>query len=468
METHPTRQANKCLGNSTHCHLQAPRLGEKPQTYNINLRIQDTTTICGELIYKTDPIFETFYLLNYNNNEIELLIEKREDDLGIQAHEIGIQIHYKDVELSCEVWNVTVVKQNSIQCKARNVFKGKIDAQNMLVKRTSDKMTIAVHAPKTYVITLPTLLHWLKKWRQAHHTKRDFGAKVAYRMADPTQESAEKGTLKVNVTGVPLQSHSDTDPINTSLLTPINLGNFNVDLKPQKENYAPYYFILLVVPLLLIVVIAAYLITRHKSKELSKKLSKDLVELECEIRKEIREGFAELQTDKEVVTMEALGTIPFFDYKHFALNTFFPEPFQTRRSTQDEEIVKTLKTLFENQNFLVLLIHTLEKQNDFTIKDRCMFASFLTINFQSNLLYLTGLLENLTKDLIEQSNNKHPKLMLRRTETVVEKLLTNWMSTCLYGFLRVSKDEDAMRKALLSAHKFKFYERKHSRIDSPE
>ncbi|XP_069620450.1 plexin-C1 [Ranitomeya imitator] len=365
--------ANKCLGNSTHCHLQAPRLGEKPQTYNINLRIQDTTTICGELIYKTDPIFETFYLLNYNNNEIELLIEKREDDLGIQAHEIGIQIHYKDVELSCEVWNVTVVKQNSIQCKARNVFKGKIDAQNMLVK--------------------------------------------------------------------------------------INLGNFNVDLKPQKENYAPYYFILLVVPLLLIVVIAAYLITRHKSKELSKKLSKDLVELECEIRKEIREGFAELQTDKEVVTMEALGTIPFFDYKHFALNTFFPEsdknrqdlceklcenipsPFQTRRSTQDEEIVKTLKTLFENQNFLVLLIHTLEKQNDFTIKDRCMFASFLTINFQSNLLYLTGLLENLTKDLIEQSNNKHPKLMLRRTETVVEKLLTNWMSTCLYGFLRESVGE---------------------------
>ncbi|KAM4037273.1 plexin-C1 isoform 2-T2 [Anomaloglossus baeobatrachus] len=344
-----------CLGNSTHCQFQAPNLGENPQTYTMNLRIQDSTIICGELIYKKHPSFKTFILLNYNNNEIELLIEKTEDDLEIQAHEIDIQILYKGETLSNTTWNVTVVNQNFIQCKARNDGKKEIDVQEMMVK--------------------------------------------------------------------------------------ITLGNFKVDLKPQKPNYAPYFFILLVVPLLIIIVIAAYLITRHKSKELSKKLSKDLEEMECEIRKEIREGFAELQTDKEVVTTEALGPIPFFDYKHFALNTFFPEPFQTRRSTQDEEIVKTLKTLFENQNFLVVLIHTLEKQNDFTIKDRCMFASFLTITFQSNLLYLTGLLERLAKDLIEQSSNKHPKLMLRRTETVVEKLLTNWMSTCLYGFLRESVGE---------------------------
>lgn len=238
------------------------------------------------------------------------------------------------------------------------------------------------------------------------------------------------------------------------LLIEVTLGNFKRTLNPPNSNSFMYLLILLVVPLLVIVVIAAYLITKHKAKQLSKKLGKDLEELECQIRKEIREGFAELQTDKEVVTTEPLGTIPFFDYKHFALNTFFPEtdktnhdlfeklcenipsPFQTRKSTQDEEIVNILKTLFENQNFMVLLIHTLEKQSDFSIKDRCMFASLLTINFQSNLLYLTGLLERLSKDLIEQSNNKHPKLMLRRTETVVEKLLTNWMSTCLYGFLR--------------------------------
>lgn len=70
--------------------------------------------------------------------------------------------------------------------------------------------------------------------------------------------------------------------------------------------------------------------------------------------------------------------------------------------------------------------------------NRCLFASFLTIVLQTKLVYLTSILEVLTKDLMEQSSNMQPKLMLRRTESVVEKLLTNWMSVCLSGFLRVS------------------------------
>lgn len=70
--------------------------------------------------------------------------------------------------------------------------------------------------------------------------------------------------------------------------------------------------------------------------------------------------------------------------------------------------------------------------------NRCLFASFLTIALQTKLVYLTSILEVLTRDLMEQSSNLQPKLMLRRTESVVEKLLTNWMSVCLSGFLRVS------------------------------
>lgn len=73
----------------------------------------------------------------------------------------------------------------------------------------------------------------------------------------------------------------------------------------------------------------------------------------------------------------------------------------------------------------------------FFILNRCLFASFLTIALQTKLVYLTHILEVLTKDLMEQSSNVQPKLLLRRTESVVEKLLTNWMSVCLSGFLRV-------------------------------
>lgn len=42
-------------------------------------------------------------------------------------------------------------------------------------------------------------------------------------------------------------------------------------------------------------------------------------------------------------------------------------------------------------------------------------------------------------DLIDASATKNPKLMLRRTESVVEKMLTNWMSICMYSCLRVRR-----------------------------
>lgn len=64
-------------------------------------------------------------------------------------------------------------------------------------------------------------------------------------------------------------------------------------------------------------------------------------------------------------------------------------------------------------------------------------ASLLTVALHSNLLYLTEVMEALLKDLMQQNSNTQPKLLLRRTEFTVEKLLTNWMSICLYGFLRV-------------------------------
>lgn len=47
-------------------------------------------------------------------------------------------------------------------------------------------------------------------------------------------------------------------------------------------------------------------------------------------------------------------------------------------------------------------------------------------------------MKELLVDLIDASAAKNPKLMLRRTESVVEKMLTNWMSICMYSCLRVS------------------------------
>lgn len=54
-----------------------------------------------------------------------------------------------------------------------------------------------------------------------------------------------------------------------------------------------------------------------------------------------------------------------------------------------------------------------------------------------NMEYATDILKHLLLRLIEKSVvSKHPQLMLRRTESVVEKMLTNWMALCMYKYLK--------------------------------
>ena len=96
------------------------------------------------------------------------------------------------------------------------------------------------------------------------------------------------------------------------------------------------------------------------------------------------------------------------------------------------------KQLLSNKCFLLLFINTLETQRQFSIKDRVNVASLITIIFMDKMDYLTDILSILLYQFIEKSVrcNKHPQLMLRRTESVVEKMLSNWMALHMYDYLR--------------------------------
>lgn len=78
--------------------------------------------------------------------------------------------------------------------------------------------------------------------------------------------------------------------------------------------------------------------------------------------------------------------------------------------------------------------------NVFSHPLRCSLASLLTIALHGKLEYYTSIMKDLLVDLIDASASKNPKLMLRRTESVVEKMLTNWMSICMYSYLKVTRE----------------------------
>ncbi|XP_061052682.1 plexin-B1 isoform X6 [Eubalaena glacialis] len=207
--------------------------------------------------------------------------------------------------------------------------------------------------------------------------------------------------------------------------------------------------------LLALGVIIIVLMYRRKSKQALrdyKKVQIQLENLESSVRDRCKKEFTDLMTEMTDLTSDLLGSgIPFLDYKVYAERVFFPghqeSPLhrdlgvpESRRPTVEQGLGQ-LSNLLNSKLFLIKFIHTLESQRTFSARDRAYVASLLTVALHGKLEYFTDILRTLLSDLVAQYVAKNPKLMLRRTETVVEKLLTNWMSICLYTFVRDSVGE---------------------------
>ena len=73
------------------------------------------------------------------------------------------------------------------------------------------------------------------------------------------------------------------------------------------------------------------------------------------------------------------------------------------------------------------------KSNSFRVN----VASLLVVTLMGNMEYATSVLRALLFRLMDKAvSTKHPQLMLRRTESVVEKMLSNWMALSMYYYLK--------------------------------
>ncbi|NWY51398.1 PLXD1 protein, partial [Chionis minor] len=263
----------------------------------------------------------------------------------------------------------------------------------------------------------------------------------------------------------------------------IQVGKFNYTIAMLHLGGGETAIIVSIVicSILLVLSVVALFVFCTKSRRAERYWQKTLLqmeEMESQIREEIRKGFAELQTDMTDLTKELNRSqgIPFLEYKHFVTRTFFPKcsslyeecyilPSQQPSSQVGSQVQEThpllvgewkipescrpnmeegislFSTLLNNKHFLIVFVHALEQQKDFAVRDRCNLASLLTIALHGKLEYYTSIMKDLLVDLIDASASKNPKLMLRRTESVVEKMLTNWMSICMYSYLRETVGE---------------------------
>ncbi|GBO08489.1 Plexin-A2, partial [Araneus ventricosus] len=159
--------------------------------------------------------------------------------------------------------------------------------------------------------------------------------------------------------------------------------------------------------------------------------------------------FAELQTEMTDLTSDlTTGGIPFLDYRTYAMKVLLPnnDDHSVLRDMQIDPIKKPyiekglrlFGQLIMNKTFLLLFIRTLESNRYFSMRDRVNVASLIMVTLQGKMEYCTDILKTLLAELIEKcmEGKSHPKLLLRRTESVAEKMLSAWFTFLLFKFLR--------------------------------
>ncbi|XP_021039704.1 plexin-B2 [Mus caroli] len=216
---------------------------------------------------------------------------------------------------------------------------------------------------------------------------------------------------------------------------------------------------LVMVPMVFIIVVSIYCYWR-KSQQAEReyeKIKSQLEGLEESVRDRCKKEFTDLMIEMEDQTNDVHEAgIPTLDYKTYTDRVFFlpskdgdkdvmitgkldiPE---SRRPIVEQALYQ-FSNLLNSKSFLINFIHTLENQREFSARAKVYFASLLTVALHGKLEYYTDIMRTLFLELMEQYVvAKNPKLMLRRSETVVERMLSNWMSICLYQYLKDSAGE---------------------------
>ncbi|XP_035377013.1 plexin-B2a [Electrophorus electricus] len=239
-------------------------------------------------------------------------------------------------------------------------------------------------------------------------------------------------------------------------------GEWNVGtVHYEKKNEVPLYIIIpaVILPMLIFIAVSVYCY-RRKSQQAEREYEKvkhQLESLEESVRDRCKKEFTDLMIEMEDHTSDmSEARIPFLDYKTYTNRVFFlpskdgandvmitgkldiPEK---RRAIVDQAL-NQFSNLLNSKTFLINFIRTLESRPEFNARSKVYFASLLTVALHGKLEYYTDIMRTLLLELMEEHvHSKNPKLMLRRSETVVERMLCNWMSICLYQFLKDSVGE---------------------------
>ncbi|XP_071807388.1 plexin-A2-like [Asterias amurensis] len=250
----------------------------------------------------------------------------------------------------------------------------------------------------------------------------------------------------------PIDSISEKDTNNLLPTVYVQYGEEQVMIGYVRYNteldLGLYIGIAAAVLLLPIVAVAIFLWRklRGSRKEIGEILLQ-MDDLEKGMAEDLRIAFAELQTNVTDLTHDLAGTgMPFVSHRQYATNMLFTgldiQPMTSDPENPEERTERAMvqfNKLLVNKTFLLAFIQALDEDKKITVKDKSTIASLLTVimMLENKLGYLTDIMITLMSNQVgEAVDNNRPKQLFRRTESIVEKLLSNWIALCLYDQLQ--------------------------------
>ncbi|XP_022111248.1 plexin-B1-like [Acanthaster planci] len=208
----------------------------------------------------------------------------------------------------------------------------------------------------------------------------------------------------------------------------------------------------------------------YGAKREARLILQDMRALEKDLADEVRQAFAELQSDVTDLTRDlSVSGMPFVSHREYATNMLFIGQ-DIIPDTEDAEVHKIspiiqriifihiciaalypkeqveramckFSQLLSNKNFLLLLIQTLDAESNskLSIREKQLIASLLTVTMitENKLVYLTDIMITLMTLLIENAaDSNRTRQLFCRTESILDKLLSNWVAFCLYDHLK--------------------------------
>lgn len=130
----------------------------------------------------------------------------------------------------------------------------------------------------------------------------------------------------------------------------------------------------------------------------------------------------------------------FYTLNRHGLNSRFTLSNRNSLINQQQSggVIEQFEQLLLNRLFLITLINILEQQQKtFSIAERIRFASLLMITLLDRMEYVFDVIRHLLANLIDRyASTKHCAQLMRNNETIVENMLIDWLSICLYKFAR--------------------------------